>query len=136
MMRLWPGQGDYRTLTEWQKTDAFATFLRETVNSLHFPVDREWLLEILREHADKMPESIEEGHSSEYLAEYILSLDSVRGSLAIIEYAVRFMKNMELISEHLASAVETQRAELDDQLATLTVSLRGRLGEQWGFSNN
>ena len=65
---------------------------------------------------------------------HLLSLDSVRGSLAIIEYAVRFMKNMELISEHLASAVETQRAELDDQLATLTVSLRGRLGEQSGRS--
>jgi len=135
-MRLWPGQGDYRTLTEWQKTDAFATFLRETVATLHFSPDREWLLEILREHADKMPESIEEGHASEYLAEYILSLDAVRGSLAIIEYAIRFMKNMGLISDHLAEAVETQRSELDDQLASLTGSLRGRLGEQWGFSNN
>jgi hypothetical protein len=135
-MRLWPGQGDYRTLTEWQKTEAFATFLRETVDTLHFAPDREWLLEILKEHAEKMPESIEEGHGSEYLAEYILSLDAVRGSLAIIEYAVRFMRNMELISDHLAEAVETQRSELDDQLASLTVSLRGRLGEQWGFSNN
>lgn len=135
-MRLWPGHGDYRTLTEWQKTDAFAASLNEACESLHLPTDREWLLEILREHAEHMPASIIEGQQSEYLAEYILSLDSVRGSLAIIEYALRFMRNMELIPEALAVALEVQRAELDEILAGLTLSLRGRLGEQWGFSNN
>ena len=135
-MRLWPGHGDYRTLTEWQKTDAFAASLKEACDSLHLANDREWLLEILREHAEQMPASIIEGQQSEYLAEYILSLDSVRGSLAIIEYALRFMRNMELIPEALAVALEVQRAELDEILAGLTLSLRSRLGEQWGFSNN
>jgi hypothetical protein len=59
----------------------------------------------------------------------------VRGSLAIVEYAVRFMRNLDLIPEALSVAVEVQRAELDDLLASLTLSLRSRLGEQWGFSN-
>jgi hypothetical protein len=135
-MRLWPGHGDYRTLTEWQKTDAFSASLIEACDSLKLPVDRERLLEILREHAEHMPASIVEGQQSEYLAEYILSLDSVRGSLAIIEYALRFMRNMDLIPEALAVALEVQRAELDELLAGLTLSLRSRLGEQWGFSNN
>ena len=135
-MRLWPGHGDYRTLTEWQKTDAFAASLKEAVEQLHLPADREWLLEILSEHAEHMPASIIEGQQSEYLAEYILALDSVRGSLAIVEYALRFMRNMELIPEAMAVALEVQRAELDEVLAGLTLSLRSRLGEQWGFSNN
>jgi four helix bundle protein len=135
-MRLWPGHGDYRTLTEWQKTDAFAQSLREACDSLQLPADREWLLQILREHAEHMPASIIEGQQSEYLAEYILALDSVRGSLAIIEYAVRFMRNMDLIPEALSVSLEVERSELDDMLASLTLSLRSRLGEQLGFSNN
>jgi hypothetical protein len=135
-MRLWPGHGDLHSLTEYQKTDSFATVLRDVLDNIHLSKDREWLLEILRENADRMPASIAEGQNSEYLAEYILSLDSVRGSLAIIDYCVRFMRNMQLIPEELAESVEVRRSELDDLLEGLTVSLRSRLGDQWGFSNN
>ena len=135
-MRLWPGYGDFHTLTEWQKADSFSTFLRATCDTIKLSRDREWLLEVLREAADRLPVSIAEGQNSEYLAEYILSLDSVRGSLAIIEYCMRFMRSMEMISEEVADSVESRRAELDDLVTSLTVSLRSRLGEQWGFSNN
>jgi four helix bundle protein len=135
-MRLWPGHGDFHTLVEWQKTDSFSTFLKETCDQMKLAKDREWLVEVLRDTAERMPNSIAEGQNSEYLAEYILSLDSVRGSLAIIDYCVRFLRNMDLITDQVADSVEVQRAELDDLLASLTLSLRSRLGEQWGYSNN
>ena len=135
-MRLWPGHGDYRTLSEWQKTDAFAASLNEACASLNLPADREWLLEILREHAEHMPASIIEGQQSEYLAEYILGLSAARNALVVASYCFRFLKGQGLIPAEQADSGDAKLEELEVELASVTETLRANLASGQGQHSN
>src|SRR5688500_11900025 len=102
MMRPWPGQGEHKSLLEWQKADSFSRMLKETCDGLTVPRDREWLIEILSEASDNMPRLIEEGQESVHLAEYILALDAVRSYLVVIQYCLNFMLDIGLIEANVA----------------------------------
>jgi hypothetical protein len=127
---------DYHELAEWQMAESVANLLRKTCDELNLAPDREWLLEVIRENADNLTQSIAEGQSSEYAAEYLLGVGSARNSVVMVSYCFRFLRGENLIDDSLADSVEERLEDLDSALEALAQELRRSLPNQWRYSNN
>ena len=136
MMQRWPGQGEYQNSLEWQKYESFSRLLSETMTQMSVAPEREWILEVLRESESKMARSIEDGQDSVHLAEYILSLDTVRSFLVIVDYCMRFLVDLDLVDSELAARLEAGRADFEALLTSRTQTLRETLRNEWHFTNN
>jgi hypothetical protein len=135
-MRQW-GKGDFQNLFEWQMVDNVSHLLTRTCEEMRLGRDEEWILEVIRESAQNLPESIIEGQESDYLAEYILGLSAARNALVVASYCIRFLKGQKLIESDKADFVDGRLEELEEVLATVTDTLRANLSSGQGqFSNN
>jgi hypothetical protein len=135
-MRQW-GKGDFQNLFEWQMVDNVSQLLHKTCEEMKLGRDEEWILEVIRESAQNLPESIIEGQESDYLAEYILGLSAARNALVVASYCFRFLKGQKLIEADKADFVDGRLEELEEVLATVTDTLRANLASGQGqFSNN
>ena len=135
-MRQW-GKGDFQNLFEWQMVDNVSRLLNKTCEEMKLGRDEEWILEVIRESAQNLPESIIEGQESDYLAEYILGLSAARNALVVASYCFRFLKGQKLIEAEKADFVDGRLEELEEVLATVTDTLRANLASGQGqFSNN
>ena len=113
-MTSWPIEGDVHDQLEWKMADSIANLLRESCGEMQLPRTKEWLAAILAEQADKLPQAIEQGRHSPFIAEYVLSLDACSNALVIAGYCLRFMREEGLIDRVMATGVEErlQEAEL------------------------
>ena len=135
-MRQW-GKGDFQNLFEWQMVDNVSRLLTKTCEEMRLGRDEEWILEVIKESAENLPESIIEGQESDYLAEYILGLSAARNALVVASYCFRFLKGQKLIEADKADFVDGRLEELEEVLATVTDTLRANLASGQGqFSNN
>ena len=135
-MRQW-GKGDFQNLFEWQMVDNVSRLLNKTCEEMKLGRDEEWILEVIRESAQNLPDSIIEGQESDYLAEYILGLSAARNALVVASYCFRFLKGQKLIEAEKADFVDGRLEELEEVLATVTDTLRANLASGQGqFSNN
>jgi hypothetical protein len=135
-MKQW-GKGDFQNLFEWQMVDNVAKLLNTTCEEMRLGRDEEWILEVIRESAENLPESIIEGQESDYLAEYILGLSAARNALVVASYCIRFLKGQKLIEADKADYVDGRLEELEEVLAQVTDTLRASLASGQGqFSNN
>jgi hypothetical protein len=135
-MRQW-GKGDFQNLFEWQMVDNVSQLLNRTCEEMNLARDQEWILEVIRESAQNLPESIIEGQESDYLAEYILGLSAARNALVVASYCLRFLKGQKLLEAEKADFVDGRLEELEEVLATVTDTLRANLASGQGqFSNN
>lgn len=135
-MKQW-GKGDFQNLFEWQMVDNVSKLLNKTCEEMRLGRDEEWILEVIRESAENLPESIIEGQESDYLAEYILGLSAARNALVVASYCFRFLKGQKLIEADKADYVDGRLEELEEVLAQVTDTLRASLASGQGqFSNN
>ena len=135
-MRQW-GKGEFQNLFEWQMVDNVSKLLTKTCEEMRLGRDEEWILEVIREAAENLPESIIEGQESDYLAEYILGLSAARNALVVASYCFRFLKGQKLIEADKADFVDGQLEELEAVLSQVTDTLRASLSSGQGqFSNN
>jgi hypothetical protein len=135
-MKQW-GKGDFQNLFEWQMVDNVSKLLNRTCEEMRLGRDEEWILEVIRESAENLPESIIEGQESDYLAEYILGLSAARNALVVASYCFRFLKGQKLIEADKADYVDGRLEELEEVLAQVTDTLRASLASGQGqFSNN
>jgi hypothetical protein len=131
------GKGDFQNLFEWQMVDNVSQLLNRTCEEMNLGRDEEWILEVIRESAENLPESIIEGQESDYLAEYILGLSAARNALVVASYCIRFLKGQRLLEADKADYVDGRLEELEDVLANVTDTLRANLASGQGqFSNN
>ena len=135
-MKQW-GKGEFQNLFEWQMVDNVSRLLTRTCEEMRLGRDEEWILEVIRESAENLPESIIEGQESDYLAEYILGLSAARNALVVASYCFRFLKGQKLIEADKADFVDGRLEELGEVLAQVTDTLRASLASGQGqFSNN
>jgi hypothetical protein len=135
-MKQW-GKGDFQNLFEWQMVDNVSKLLTRTCEEMRLGRDEEWILEVIRESAENLPESIIEGQESDYLAEYILGLSAARNALVVASYCFRFLKGQKLIEADKADFVDGRLEELEEVLGQVTDTLRASLASGQGqFSNN
>jgi len=135
-MKQW-GKGEFQNLFEWQMVDNVSKLLNKTCEEMRLGRDEEWILEVIRESAENLPESIIEGQESDYLAEYILGLSAARNALVVASYCFRFLKGQNLIEADKADYVDGRLEELEEVLAQVTDTLRASLSSGQGqFSNN
>jgi hypothetical protein len=117
--------------------DNVSELLNKTCEEMKLGRDEEWILEVIRESAQNLPDSIIEGQESDYLAEYILGLSAARNALVVASYCFRFLKGQKLIEADKADFVDGRLEELEEVLATVTDTLRANLASGQGqFSNN
>jgi hypothetical protein len=136
-MRSWSDKGNFQNLFEMQKVDNVSTLLNRTADEMDLTRDQEWIKEVIHEAATLLPESIIEGQESDYLAEYILGLSAARNALVVASYCFRFLKGQGLIAADKADFVDGRLDELEQELASVTDTLRASLSSGQGqFSNN
>lgn len=134
-MRSWPNS-DFQNLFEWDKVEGMTNLLNTTVNEMDLGRDQEWIIEVIKEAAELLPESIIEGQQSDYLAEYILGLSAARNALVVASYCFRFLKGQGLIPAEKADFVDGRLEELEVELGSVTDTLRANLASGQGQHSN
>jgi hypothetical protein len=134
-MRSWPNS-DFQNLFEWDKVEGMTNLLNTTVNEMDLGRDQEWIIEVIKEAAELLPESIIEGQQSDYLAEYILGLSAARNALVVASYCFRFLKGQGLIPAEKADFVDSRLEELEVELGSVTDTLRANLASGQGQHSN
>ena len=126
----------YQNLAEWPMVTDVSDLLLKTCNETKLSDDKEWVLEVIREAANMLPESIIEGKESEYLSEFILGVSAARNSCVIAAYCFNFLRGEGLMDAGKATQLEERLDSLEATLASLTETLRRDLSQQRHFSNN
>jgi hypothetical protein len=134
-MRSWPNS-DFENLFEWNKVEGMTNLLNKTVSEMDLGRDQEWIIEVIKEAAELLPESIIEGQHSDYLAEYILGLSAARNALVVASYCFRFLKGQGLIPAEKADFVDGRLEELEAELGSVTDTLRASLASGQGQHSN
>lgn len=134
-MRSWPNS-DFQNLFEWDKVEGMTNLLNTTVDEMDLGRDQEWIIEVIKEAAELLPESIIEGQQSDYLAEYILGLSAARNALVVASYCFRFLKGQGLIPAEKADFVDGRLEELEVELGSVTDTLRANLASGQGQHSN
>ncbi len=134
-MRSWPNS-DFENLFEWNKVEGMTNLLNTTVSEMDLGRDQEWIIEVIKEAAELLPESIIEGQHSDYLAEYILGLSAARNALVVASYCFRFLKGQGLIPAEKADFVDGRLEELEVELGSVTDTLRASLASGQGQHSN
>jgi len=134
-MRSWPNS-DFQNLFEWDKVEGMTNLLNTTVDEMDLGRDQEWIIEVIKEAAELLPESIIEGQQSDYLAEYILGLSAARNALVVASYCFRFLKGQGLIPAEKADFVDSRLEELEVELGSVTDTLRANLASGQGQHSN
>lgn len=135
-MRSWPNS-EFQNLFEWDKVEGMTKLLNQTIEEMDLGRDQEWILEVMRESAELLPESIIEGQHSDYLAEYILGLSAARNALVVASYCIRFLKGQGYMPADKADYVDSRLEELEAELGSVTDTLRASLASGSGqYSNN
>ncbi len=134
-MRSWPNS-DFENLFEWGKVEGMTNLLNTTVSEMDLGRDQEWIIEVIKEAAELLPESIIEGQHSDYLAEYILGLSAARNALVVASYCFRFLKGQGLIPAEKADFVDGRLEELEEELGSVTDTLRASLASGQGQHSN
>ena len=134
-MRSWPNS-DFQNLFEWDKVEGMTNLLNTTVNEMDLGRDQEWIIEVIKEAAELLPESIIEGQQSDYLAEYILGLSAARNALVVASYCFRFLKGQGLVPAEKADFVDSRLEELEVELGSVTDTLRANLASGQGQHSN
>lgn len=134
-MRSWPNS-DFQNLFEWGKVEGMTDLLNKTVSEMDLGRDQEWIIEVIKEAAELLPESIIEGQHSDYLAEYILGLSAARNALVVASYCFRFLKGQGLIPAEKADFVDGRLEELETELGSVTDTLRASLASGQGQHSN
>jgi hypothetical protein len=134
-MRSWPNS-DFQNLFEWDKVEGMTNLLNTTISEMDLGRDQEWIIEVIKEAAELLPESIIEGQQSDYLAEYILGLSAARNALVVASYCFRFLKGQGLIPADKADFVDGRLEELEVELGSVTDTLRASLASGQGQHSN
>lgn len=134
-MRSWPNS-DFQNLFEWEKVEGMTNLLNKTVNEMDLGRDQEWIIEVIKEAAELLPESIIEGQQSDYLAEYILGLSAARNALVVASYCIRFLKGQGYMPADKADFVDGRLEELEEELGSVTDTLRASLASGQGQHSN
>ena len=134
-MRSWPNR-DFENLFEWGKVEGMTNLLNTAISEMDLGRDQEWIIEVIKEAAELLPESIIEGQHSEYLAEYILGLSAARNALVVASYCFRFLKGQGLIPAEKADFVDGRLEELEEELGSVTDTLRASLASGQGQHSN
>jgi hypothetical protein len=134
-MRSWPNS-DFQNLFEWEKVEGMTNLLNKTVDEMDLGRDQEWIVEVIKEAAELLPESIMEGQQSDYLAEYILGLSAARNALVVASYCIRFLKGQGYMPADKADFVDGRLEELEVELGSVTDTLRANLASGQGQHSN
>lgn len=125
-----------KNLAEWPMVEGMSNTLKQTIEEVKLPEDKEWVLEVIREAANILPSSIIEGQGSEYLSEFILGVSAARNAAVIAAYCFTFLRGEGLMDAGRATQLETSLDQLELALGSLTDQLRRDLSQQRRFSNN
>ena len=134
-MRSWPNS-DFQNLFEWEKVEGMTNLLNQEIAEMDLGRDQEWIVEVIKESAELLPESIIEGQHSDYLAEYILGLSAARNALVVASYCFRFLKGQGYITAEKADYVDGRLEELEMELGSVTDTLRASLASGQGQHSN
>jgi hypothetical protein len=134
-MRSWPNS-DFQNLFEWDKVEGMTSLLNKTISEMDLGLDQEWIIEVIKEAAELLPESIIEGQQSDYLAEYILGLSAARNALVVASYCIRFLKGQGYMPAEKADFVDGRLEELEEELGSVTDTLRANLASGQGQHSN
>ncbi len=135
-MRPWLGTGDYHDLSEWKQAESASTMLHAANERLQLPPSVEWIRHVIIEAAEGIPDAIAEGQGAEYLAEYILGVDEAISHAVVAGYCFHFLRGEGLIEDSIAEDVEGKLNDLENNLTSLTQSLRESLPAQSRFASN
>jgi four helix bundle protein len=127
-MAMWYGERQkVYELNAWQKADAFSTLLHDVCRELDLGSDKEWLIYLLQQASQRMPEAVAESWHREHLAECLFSISEALTSLALIDYYLLFLRHEGYLTGERADKVNERLSELQDELTSLVGRLREEL---------
>ncbi|MPZ48515.1 MAG: hypothetical protein GEU75_04245 [Dehalococcoidia bacterium] len=115
---------DIHGLPEYKLAASTRELIEETVAGMTWTRDWEWLrVGILRE-AGRLTQTLEDGYTSDLMAEWILGIGSCRNAVVMSDYIFTFLKGQSMLEEAKADPILSSLKDLMAAIMALSQQLR------------